>query len=152
MRLSRPIDGPFDARLTWIADLSLNPHAYPRPVLEHYAWVRAYMADGRHHLLVARARFELPIPRWVFVALGDRFFAGTTVPEAAHLIAEECGWTMDDLAEETGIRKWGSSYAQACTLVRVAISQEDRGDDEIYSWRAYRTRAERKALADIAER
>lgn len=147
MLYGRPINSLFDSRILLITDMASNPRAYPTEVLEHYAWVRSLMATGHNADLIMRCRFELPMPKWVWDALDGRSFAYMKVQELVPMVADDAGWSTRQLKDLTGIQRWENTYPHLVTLCRVSIMHEDRSN-ETYSWRSYRSRSEREALAD----
>lgn len=146
MLYGRPIRSLFDSRILFATDMAFHPDAYPTEVLEHYAWVRSLMATGHTQDLIMRCRFELPMPKWVWDALDGRSFAYMKVQELVPMVADDAGWSRRQLKDLTGIQRWDNTYPHLVTLSRVAIMHEDTSN-EAYSWRVYRSRSERAALA-----
>lgn len=149
--MAHPIRSIFDARLMGITNMASTPGAFSNGVLNSYAWVRAYMANGRHDDLIERARFELPPPRWVWLDMGEVSFDGHRVPEMAHAVAADAGWSMQALKENTGITTWRNTYAHLVTLIRTTIQQE-AVRREAYSWRSYVAQSKRAAMEEDESR
>jgi len=137
-----PISTVFDARLCGLVSLAIDGRA-DQALVERYPWVVSYFAEGRHRDLIKRASFELPFPIEVWNRTGGRTIDGIPAHAAVIDIAEAAGWTMDQLMEQTGCRRF-EGFAQFSIAVLVTIRQS-REDDEIWTYRQYH-RSSRAAL------
>lgn len=147
--VSPPIESVYDERLLGLPAIATETDIPPE-VVRWAPWVRSYMAQGRHDLLIARAMFELPPPIEIWEAMDHRTFDGLHTRHACETIALACGWTVNQMLAQTGLAQFSGYPALAvCTLVGIRSA---RNRVQEFSWRSFAAKVERMDVESQQEK